>query len=229
MAVATKIYRGALLGLILLNFATFDRGSAEAHSQAEYYPTKWPGGDPGWRFAPSFPGPGAKRERVEEAFGQWNGVADSFLRFTKNPESSNSYEPSTPCSADATYNGIFYKSNVQYGRTYLCIRSSGPDQTYIDRFALVVQEAADGFWDSGAGDGGTNNFKAVVLHEAGHAGGFGTKIYITGVGTDQHFKAGDAPCVNDETYHTMCNGLVPAPAKVNTLEWHDKETVANAY
>lgn len=227
--VAARVYRLTLLGLVLLSFAAFDKESAEAHSQAEYYPMKWPGGDPGWRFAPSFPGPGAKRERMEEAFSQWTAVPDSFLTFNKNTESSNSYEPSNPCSSDATYNGVFYKTNVAYGHTYHCIRSSGPDQYYIDRFALVMQDAPDGFWDSGAGDGGTNNFKAVALHEVGHAGGFGTKIYITGVGVDQHFKDGDAPCVKDDTYHTMCNGLVPAPAKVNTLEWHDKETVANAY
>lgn len=226
---AARIYRLTLLSLILLSFTAFDRESAGAHSPAEWYPMKWPGGDPGWRFAPSFPGPGAKRERVEEAFGQWNAVEGSFLRFTKNPESSNSYEPSTPCSSDATYNGVFYKNNVKFGGTFHCIRSSGVDQYYISRFALVMEDAPDGYWDSGAGDGGTHNFKAVALHEIGHAGGFGTKYYITRQDSDMHFRSGDAPCVNDGTYHTMCNGLDPAPAKMNTLEWHDKETVADAY
>lgn len=228
----SRVYRVALLGLVLLSFAAFDRNVAGAHAANEWYPVKWPGGDPGWRFAPSFPGPGAKRERVEEAFGQWNAVDGSFLKFTKNTESSNSYEPSQPCSADATYNGIFYKSNVQFGATFLCIRSPAPDQYKIDRFATVFEEAGDAFWDSGTGDGGKHNFKAVALHEFGHAGGFGTKYEITGNPGDMHFPpstSSGAACYKDESYHTMCNGLDPAPAKMNTLEYHDKETVANAY
>lgn len=226
-------YRLLLLAVWLLGSTTLIGVNAGAHGASTYYPIKWLSSSPdiGWYFTPNFATSQNKRDRMRESFATWTNVSNSAISFTFKGNHSTGYTASNPCSS--SYNGVFYNTTVEYGGTYHCVRQgSTPDSYYISRFSLVMQEAGDSFWDDGAGDTGNNNFKAVATHEAGHAGGFGTKYLITGDPADMHFpvaNTSDGICWNDDTFHTMCSGLTPAPAKMSTLEAHDIHTVQDAY
>lgn len=220
------------LALIVLLSMTLSRGPAEAHSAANYYPSKWPGGSMGYRYSPGFPGPGAKRDRINESFQRWTDVQDSSLAFSQNSDATDGYTASNPCGANATYNGIFWNTSVSYGRVYNCVRWNTLGYYYTTRWSLVFEENTDAFWNGGTGDpdGGTNYFKSVAMHETGHAGGFGTMDTINPGSIYVHFSTSDEPCYEDPTYHTMCTGLhSPVPDTQATLEYHDIETVQNAY
>ena len=95
-----------------------------------------------------------------------------------------------------------------------------------------MQIGSDPFWVTASGDNGTHNYQSVVTHEFGHAGGFGTLIIETGDPADYHFPFASQPtgiCWDDADFHTMCNGLVPVPAKTKTLEEHDEHTFVDGY
>lgn len=224
-------YRLTLLAIWLLGIVTLSTGAGNAHSESDYYPIKWSGSSNGWKFNPTFP-TGNKATRMQESFQTWTNVSSSDLTFNANGVATTGYTASNPCGANATYNGVFYNTSVQYGRTYHCVVQDGPSAFHISRWAVVMQDGNDAFWKDSGSDTGTNVFKSVATHEAGHAGGFGTKIYLTGNAPDQHFlpsPSADGRCWDDAFYNTMCNGLVPAPDKTSTLEAHDIHTVQNAY
>jgi hypothetical protein len=166
-----------------------------------------------------------------ESFNAWTNVANSALTFNQNADATSGYIPSTPCASGATYNGIFYNPTVDYGATYLCFVQDGPSAFHISRFALVMEENSDSFWNDGGTDTGTNYFKTVSQHETGHAGGFGTKFWLTNNPDDMHFpvsSTSDGVCWPDSTYQTMCSGIGTSDWQAS-LEAHDIHTVQDAY
>jgi hypothetical protein len=156
---------------------------------------------------------------------RWSNNNPGVFTFNQTADADHSYNPfQNACNASVDYNGLFYQTGGSaFGQTTIC----APSAT-ITRFILVMQTRSD--WDTGSG--GTHDFESVVTHEAGHATGFGSKIYITGNPADQHFLPASQPsgiCWDDADFHTMCNGLVPVPAKTKTLELHDIHTFTAAY
>jgi hypothetical protein len=222
----SKVYRLTLLVAVAGSFL-MQGSSASGHSAAFYYPHVWAAGYRpfGCKFDPTFPR-GNKHDRVKDAFATWNNVTNVNFSFNFNGVAGSTYNPANPCNGD--YNGVFERDNTDYGITSWCIGAQG----HINRFSIRMQTGSDTFWDTGNADDGRNVYQSVIVHEAGHAGGFGTKIVDTGDPADQHFPhayTSDGICWDDADFHTMCNGLIPAPPKTRTLEEHDIETFRNAY
>jgi hypothetical protein len=216
-----------MLTIALGSFSLSIGGNADAHWEGQYYHSQWSGASPnvGWKFAPSFPSGGAKANRVKDAADTWDAASGHF-GFNYNGVASGTYDRTHPCQGN--YNGIFEPtSGVQYGETFWCENSH-----VISAFSLSMQEGTDNFWDTGDGNTGTNKYSAVITHEMGHATGFGTLYLETGDPDDMHFPFANTSsgiCWDDADFHTMCNGLIPAPAKTATLEEHDIHTLQNRY
>jgi hypothetical protein len=196
--------------------------AASGHDQGTYVPLYWTQSTVGWKFAPTFP-TGLYRTRMTDSATRWNSVGSVNFTFDHNGEGAPGQLFNDPCGND--YNAVVWSNlpQIQMGAVRVCL---SPTSGAITRFVLAIEDRGD--WKTSNGDPGTHYLESVGTHEFGHAWGFGTGIYTNPPGP-VHFESGLVVCVNDSTYHTMCNGLLPAPSKMMSLELHDIETFQNRY
>ncbi len=193
---------------------------ASAHSVGIYAPRFWTNTTPGWKFAPTFPS-GEIRTRMLESAARWNSITGVGFSFDFNGEGGSGQSFNDPCGND--YNAVIWSTLVAFGGGKWCF---SPTSHAITQFVLAIEQRSD--WKTSSSDPGTHWVETVGTHEFGHAWGFGTGIFESPPGP-MHFEANLTICVNDSTYHTMCDGLLPVPSKTMSLEQHDIETFRNRY
>jgi hypothetical protein len=175
----------------------------------------------GWKFAPTFP-TGSFRDRINDSATRWNNVTGVSFTYNANGEGAAGQSYNTPCDND--YNAVVWSNLVFYGGTRHCI---SPSSGALVMFVLAIESRGD--WKTFAGDNDPAYLESVATHELGHGWGFGTGAYPGGPNGPDHFESSLTICNNDSTYHTMCDGLIPPPFKMMTLETHDIDTFQNRY
>lgn len=194
--------------------------TAYAHNVNIYAPLHWTQSVVGWKFAPTFP-TGSFRDRITDSATRWNNVTGVSFTFNFNGEGGPGQSLANPCDND--YNAVVWSNLIQYGGTNHCISRFGE----LLKFVVAIESRND--WNTFAGDNDPAYLESVAAHELGHAWGFGTGAYPGGPDGPLHFESSLTICVNDSTYHTMCNGLIPPPSKMMTLEAHDIDTFQSRY
>ncbi len=180
-----------------------------------------------WRFSPGFPN-SAKRDRVKEAFAEWNGLGQN-MKFERLADATENY---TVQCADGPqpYHGIFYGEIDDPGgvlaRTHQCVHFTSNGFNQMHGFSIKFDH--DENWHGGLESGGSteHDFGGAAAHEVGHAsGGWTTET------DNNHWPSDSGVCDGTLEFHTMCRKRSgePIPRGWRWLEEHDRQLFKDIY
>lgn len=198
---------------------------ARAHTASTYYTKTWPCcSDPTYSFGKldSPLNTTNAKNSIHSGDNEWDFNTDAWLEFNWNyVEDTSVYWKGGACST-APSNGVWIITyNLSsLGNTKWCVTS-----TDIVKAVIRLDDVGTDWYTNSSTQvpSGKVDLRSVIVHEFGHAGGFG----IGGGSNNNHFS-GSSIC-SGESRQTMCSGIPSGTSYKRSLESHDEHTFASAY